>query len=277
MMEDICLDVTLKETWLRLFRKAINIMKDVAVFITFRTISKSILRLSVVDHFACGGMYIDIPIHEHNNTNVWINLASADLFELSKKLSKFHHDLAIVIHQRHFALFLNANTHAPVLPNTTFPNFAPLNNQFHALDTNCYHSFRFVSQDLLYSLTCLNLGSAVVNFVLAKTGQLSLTNRHEWGFTNIVKQLKGDIFDRSSPKIILNQTYLIKFTKLLVNTLVNSSSNTCFLLVPKTNTQPLVIKFLLANDTFQDYLIFPFVPLLHHQTEGSQASIKMNT
>lgn len=279
--EDVC-SMVLKQNALRVFRKAINVMKDVAVFITFQTIGTKTLRLSVLDHFACGGMYVDIEVQEHGMPGMWINLVSEHLFKLSSALSKSRHDIAVVIHDHQFALFLHAETHKSILPTTSFQNFTSLTNQFHGIDENNYYCFEFVSKDLLNTLTCLSIGTVNVHTMFWNSGKLRFSNTHDMGNTIITKQLFGEVVVNSAREeevLLLDEIYVITFAKLLVNLLVNSSQKFCFLLLPKKNTQPLVIKFFISNDTFQYYLIFPFVPVLQHNNGDSstQASIKMNT
>ena len=43
-----CVNVVLKQNSLHVFRKAINVMKDVSDYVTFQTIGNNTLRLSVL-------------------------------------------------------------------------------------------------------------------------------------------------------------------------------------------------------------------------------------
>lgn len=281
MIDDaVVLSVVLKQNALHAFRKAVNVMKDVAVYVTFQTIGSNTLRLSVLDHNACNGIYVDIEVQPHNTPGIWINLVSVHLFKLSSTLSRSRADLALVIHDGQFALFLDAHTHKCVLPNIQFSNFTPLSNLFYGVNEHDYYCFAFVSDDLLNILTCLSIGGTpVVQTTFWGSGKLQFRNVHDMGNTVITKQLvfEHDQVTSENDKL-LDQVVLISFVKLLVNLLRNSSVKFCFLLLPKSSTQPLVIKYFVTKETFQYYLMFPFAPMLQHQTGNSpQASIKMNT
>lgn len=288
---DVILSFVMTEPHIHMFRKAINTMKDMSIFITLKTIGENLLRLCVVDHFACGAMYVDIPVSEHRRPHVWINLASEHLFKLSSALNSLKQNISITIHQDNMASFMKANSQQKqsVLPSIVFENMAPLSNQFHAIRTADYYMFEMVSQDLLHCLTSLSIGSPIVTAWFRSCGKLTIVNKHDYGVTQIDKRMRSSHFT-SSPECdndncdedchtIMHNTFVIKFTKQLVNPLVNSSRKSCYLGIPRLPNQPLTVKFLLAGNVFQYYLMFPLSHALKHVTDEQhpQASVQMNT
>ena len=273
-MELCIVNVIMQKPLIHVFRKAVFVMVHLSSFISLKTIGVDMLRMSVLDHFASGGMYVDIPVKRHGKPGIWVNLVSKHLFQLAKILSKEEPSIVISIHQNLFAAFLDPSTNTPFMPNLVFNNVAPLINQFHGIHLQDYHMIDMVSADLLQILISLDTVSAVIDVEFRSCGNLRFESSSAFGTIQINKKLCienkdgvpscSDVCDDTQCRLLLKQIYVAKFAKQLVNALINSSARFCWLGIPKSVHQPLIIKFLLANDIYQCYLMFPNVPHLAH-------------
>lgn len=281
-LEEEFVNLFLQKPLIHVLRKAIYVMVHLSSYITFKSVGSDMLRISVLDHFASGGMYVNIPVRKHNKPGLWVNLVSKDLFQLAKILTR-EPNIIISLHQNLFASFLDPKTNKPIVSNLVFENVGPLVNEFHDIQPSDYCMVEMVSFDLLQILISLDTVSPNVNVTLRSCRRMQFESSSAWGTICISKRLnleKSEDCNQDSCEceLLLQQVYVTKFAKQLVNALVNSSAHFCWLGIPKNASQPLIIKFLLANDIYQHYLMFPFVVQLEHILSNNhrQSTIAIN-
>lgn len=271
-MERSMVEVILADHHIRTFRKAISAMKNVNSFLILQTTGENTIRLCTTDHFASGSMDVCIPVSKHS-VRTCITLDSQVMYELAKTIKHCKSAIKISICDEDVACFARVDKNVPIAAVSNCVHSFQVPEYFVGVD---YTTCEFDSLDLLNLLTALNVGSPITRVRFAACGLLLFENHHNKGTTIIDKHLNGfetpcehdeDNIDEGCTEWTLNQVYNIKFVKTLVNPLVNSSSKTCFLLLPVSSHDPLVVKFLLAHDIYQYYSIYPLTKQTTHITQ----------
>lgn len=288
-MESTICTILMQEKEIHAFRKAIHGMKDINSFITLQTDGKKNLRLCTTDHCADGSMDAFIPVSLHTE-ETQVCLASDMMYHVAGLLNNFKQTITISIHNHVVACFTytSNDTSIAILKNCAMqPSIPP------RIRMSSYDMCEFISTDLVQLSIALNIGSPITRIRFSTCGFLSLSVEHDHGSTVIEKHLSG--FEESScdharnwdkqdfvatydtMDVRLDQTYNFKFVKSLVNPLINSSIKTCVMCIPKSNSDPFVIKFLLTNDIYQYYNIYPYTHRLSHTTDKHhpQASLQL--
>jgi len=243
-------------------RKAISSMKDVGSLITLWARDTNTLEISVLDHFQSSAMYTNIPIKTTFQGSAWVNISSEELSKLASKLKAYPNPLILNLVSKQHLLVFDAVTKTQILKQFTSTGETP--TPIYPIQSVDYHNITFVSLDLLGILVDLSVGSAIMSIRLTSDGQLVFSNKHEYGTTVIEKQLSGFLTEEHVQELC-KMRCIIKFIKQVVNHLVNCSKQQCVLGVPKNKEQPLVLKFLLASDIYQHFLMLPFHSPLHHE------------
>ncbi len=257
-------------------RKAISSMKDVSSLITLCTREQKTLEISVLDTFQCSGMYTHIQVKAFTGA-AWVNIQSEQLNALASALKAYTNPLVVTLVSKSHMTVFDANTKEQILG--TFKSHADVPTPINPIRLIDYYFITMVSQDLLGILVNLSVGSAVMNIYLKSDGQLCFSNKHEYGSTVITKQLSGFALTKENDIAfeLCKGRCVIKFIKQIVNHLVNCSKQQCVLGVPKSKEHPLVIKFLLSSDIYQQLLMLPYRTPLKHRiiTGGSQNPLCM--
>jgi hypothetical protein len=252
------------------FRKAITSMKDVGSLITLATYGQqSILELSVIDNFESSALTAAIPVRPFFG-NVWVNIASEKLNTLASKLKAHPNPLLITLTSKQYAIFTDAVTKEQIMG--IFKSHGDAQPKVHPIRACEYYFVDFLSLDLLNILVNLSCGSAIMTLSLRSDGELSFSNKHEYGTTLIQKQLVGFPPPQATQVLtILSKVRCItKFIKMIVNSMVNCSKNNCQLGIPKQTDSPVVLQFLLSHDIYENFLMLPFhAPLRHQFVPGS--------
>ncbi len=272
----------LTSTSIDALRKAIMSMKDIGARMTLEVQeNESNMLISVVDQSLCSGMYAPIPMRKFEG-HAKIKLDSAALNKMATKLKalcssavKFQ-----IIHGDSIRLFDSINTQnllfalqtsAPrtsaATPGTKTPNNKTIKSRtkftVKPLERDGYHAVPFISADILNTLVNLSIVSAVMKIVLYSNGKLMFSNDGgEYGTVVFEKELVGfgdkDEAKTAAVQIVCELSCIIKFTKQLVNPLVNSSTDQCMLFFPKKADRPFGIRFLLKPDIYQYFLMYPY-------------------
>ena len=212
-------------------------------------------------------------------------MASEELNKLATTLKSYPNAIKLVITNCRTAIFIDATSKKLILKQEFPINIDHPNNVQPVTLRDTYHFVQFISIDLLTTLVCLCVGSAIMHLVLYSNGQLVLSNESEYEAMVVEKLLVGSVFsrcDNSNVRTLCKMQCIIKFIKQVVNPLVNSSQKSCLLGIPLHREQPLVLQFLLSgghkrNGIYEYFLMYPFdAPLKHKWTPGSnQNSVEL--
>lgn len=272
-------------------RKAILNMKDVRSYMCVRLYEKHV-EVSVVDTFQCTHMYVHVPIGRASGAldgSIWAFVPSTDLLKLADVLKRFATPITFLFtHATRSLRVVRTNNHTPILKDhVPFP-LGIIREQFVTpVHQKRYYWIPLLSQSLLDILVKMCVGSAVAHVRLQYNGLLVFAQKFEEGVGVFDKQLHADVckqwghLDPSTPAetAVAECTCVIKFTKQVVNSMVNCSKKTCALGMPLCATDPVAIQFLLVRPNVYEYmLLLPYVnPLPHATHTRTQNPIHLRT
>jgi len=259
------------------FRKAIMSMKDIAYFMVLRIHNMEreyVLEVSIMDDFRSTGLYVLLPICQvtaADTSDIFALVPSQDLLKLNTLLKTYPASIRLHFHEANRSVRITNASHTtrPLLQQSMLFPFGVLEPRYVPLINNKeYLWVSFISEDLLTIFVDLSVGSAIMHLTLFGDGKISFKCQHEYGETEITKQLKLALETKTegedpSSIVIARISCVIKFIKQVVNSLVNCSQKTCLLGIPKqenNTTLPLVLQFLcVARPKIYEYfLMFPF-------------------